>query len=242
LRLALAFRSGYTALDLLDASVAGYRVSTARILELVERMPDSLKQAPQAPQKHNPPKVKNEKHYPTAEEFKFENIFPRPEGTVKGPRKVPFLVHATGLPFVRWKKPQPENVTRLLQTKIVKRQRRLDDLDAIENQLGPMATLEDNWDSLVKRLKKEESGKNQNTCVLEVDDQWSGSFKQDIFEYEGQLRRMFHETDSRSIQLAKRFTAIVLKERELAEKERKERKAVAKAKWLERCINEPAAP
>jgi hypothetical protein len=230
LRLALAFRSGYTALDLLDASVAGDDASTARIKDLVQRMPDALKQPPPPP-KHCAPKEKNEAHYPTPEEFKLENMFPRPLGSVEGTRKVPFLVNAAGLPFIRWRKPQPENVSRVLKTKLAVRQRRLDEMDAIEGKLAPMADREDEWDRLVGQL-------NDTAKAAEDLIERPYSFAGEVKAYEKDLRTAFSEADEKSVQMGKRFTAIVLKEREFAQRERADRKALAKARWLERIKSE----
>jgi hypothetical protein len=234
LRLALAFRSGYTALDLLDASVAGDDASTARIKDLVQRIPDALKQPPPTP-KHLMPKKKNEAHYPPPEEFKLENMFPRPLGSVEGTRKVPFLVNAAGLPFIRWKKPQPENVSRVLKTKLAVRQRRLDEMDAVEGKLAPMADREDEWDRLVGQLNDAEKGTKDLTDR-------PNSFAGEVKVYEDDLRKAFAESDEKSIQLGKRFTAIVLKERQFAQRERAERKALAKVRWLERTKGEGDTP
>jgi hypothetical protein len=233
LRLALAFRSGYSALDLLDASVAGDDASTARIQDLVQQMPDALKQPPPPP-KHLTPKEKNYDHCPPPEQFKLENMFPRPLGSVEGTRKVPFLVNAAGLPFIRWKKPQPENVSRVLKTKLAVRQRRLDEMDAVESKLAPMAEREDEWDRIVGQLNDIEKGMEN---LVERPFSFAGEVK----AYEHGLRTAFAMADEKSVQMGKRFTAIVLKEKEFAQRERAERKALRKARWLERTKGEKDA-
>lgn len=222
LRLALAFKSGYTALDLLDASVAGDDASTTRIKDLVARMPESLKQPPPPP-KHLMPKVKNPAHYPPKEEHKLENMFPRPLGSVKGIRKAPFLVNAGGLPFIRWKKPQPKNVTRVIQTKIKTRQWRRDKLHEIDEVMLPMAHHEDRWDTLMFQLENREKG-------VEVSGQKRAKYVHAVENYRQELVDLYKQDDQRLRQMSRRFTDIVLKEQEYVKIEKKQRKAASKAR------------
>jgi hypothetical protein len=103
-----------------------------------------------------PPKVKLSPEPP--EEYKLLNMFPRPLGSLKGPRRVPTMVNANGFPFLRWKKPQPSRVSALISRLIKDKQARLDGAEEVENYYRPLAEWEDEWDSLVSGAKK--TGRN----------------------------------------------------------------------------------
>jgi len=202
LRLALAFHSGYTALNLLDASVNGDATSTARIADLLARVPSYLtgcserrRETDRSVLSKPDPSVLD----PPAQ-HKFLARFPRAK--VEGVRRVPTLVNANGWPFVRYKRRQPENVSRMLRRLQATARKRYKNLEYLRKEALPLAYYEDHWDAQVGLY---DDNADFVTSVLELKKQAESKILSMENKREGMILRM---------------TEIVLKERELAEKER----------------------
>jgi hypothetical protein len=203
----LAFHAGYTALDLLDASVAGDAGSTAQIKSYLSDVPQSLKNSPKRlvkievkpdPALQEPPP-----------EHKFLNVFPRP--TVERVRKVPFMVNANGFPFVRWKKPQPANVSRVLRQLIKTHQKRISYVHALTNFWIPLSQYEDQWDEIVRQQCKIP----QDMEVSMEEDLYASTMREELAAVNG----LINERRKRSNELAKKMQGIVDREAELAKME-----------------------
>jgi hypothetical protein len=149
-------------------------------------------------------------------EHKFVNVFPRP--VVKGIRRVPILVDAGGFPFIRYKKPQPENVSRMLRQKIVQKQKHWNYTHKLEEQLLPMAEQEDQWDALVER----ETG---NPIEGEGD---GSSFLAEMKEEKRNMQKLMSANRKRLEQRIAVMTNIVFKEKRLAAEEREERRRLSR--------------
>lgn len=130
------------------------------------------------------------------------SILARPKA-VKGIRKVPFLVNARGLPFLRIKKPQPRNVSGVIRNKLERRWKRILRRDRLTIDIL-FAEDEDTWDKLTNA--------QESTT-------WSRHYKLAIDEVNDQIR----ESDENAAELAQKMWNIVLKERLLAEEEQKNR-------------------
>ncbi|KAF2431140.1 hypothetical protein EJ08DRAFT_696813 [Tothia fuscella] len=214
-RIQLSFEAGYTAIDLLDEAVAGDVESTGRIQDYLERVPDYMKRAP----KPKPLPVKELPH-PTAlfeppPEKKFLNVFPRKH--VEGIRKVPNFVNASQLPFLRWKKPQPENVSRVIRDLYKQRIKRLDYVHQLQDYYIPLAQYEEDWDMHLKR----EFGAVEGSRDREG---WVKPMKEVAWDIE----RTVKEKDEKSQVLMGEFLDIVKREKELAGEEKEDRKRKAK--------------
>jgi hypothetical protein len=72
---------------------------------------------------------------------------PRPLGGKK--RNVPVLVNARGLPFLRYKKPQPRNVSSVIRTKLGRRWNWIERRDRLKIELL-FAKDEEEWDRITK--------------------------------------------------------------------------------------------
>ncbi len=69
------------------------------------------------------------------------DVVPRPSSAIKGEvRKVPNLVVANGLPYLRYSKPQSDYVSRVMRNKLELRHKRLDLLDELERQAAGTLT------------------------------------------------------------------------------------------------------
>ncbi|TDZ37102.1 hypothetical protein CTRI78_v011168 [Colletotrichum trifolii] len=82
------------------------------------------------------------------------NFFPRPRHVFKGRRKIPqVVVTASGDAFLRYKRPQPVTLSKILRRKAA-RKHRLSELSTteFENELLPQAMDEDMWEELVDEM------------------------------------------------------------------------------------------
>ena len=73
----------------------------------------------------------------------------RPYEKVSGPRHVPVLASANGIPFLRLTKPQPPALSRVLQQKVKRRMLNFHKKVELNNYWLPIAKHEDDWDTLI---------------------------------------------------------------------------------------------
>lgn len=104
------------------------------------RQPRSLPLSPDAPTKQSlavsPP------------EHAVLNV--RPYARTLGPRHVPILASANGIPFLRLKKPQPESLSRVIRQKLDNRIKMFDHKVMLANYWKPLATYEEEWDQILE--------------------------------------------------------------------------------------------
>ncbi|KAK6005358.1 hypothetical protein QM012_008137 [Aureobasidium pullulans] len=205
-----AFAGGYEALNHLDAAVAGDKRSISHLRNLLSRLPARLKtttvaRRPTPVPEANPPVLQG-----TA-----LSLRPRPAFSLPSRRRIPVLVSANKIPILRFTKPQPAALSHYLKSRLVDRQKRQDRKVALEAQME-IAKGEDDWDRiLLAQGIADEGGKSKRGKVLwskEVND--SLRYTINAIEAEGNKNR----------EMAEKMVAIIDKEKELAEVERKERK------------------
>lgn len=143
-------------------------------------------------------------------------MFPRP--SVVGVRKVPTLVNANGVPFLRYGK-QPANLSRVIRQKINARQALLDRHYEMVDRLA-MAEAEDQWDKFIRENAgyKESSGEEEGGKSS-----WAAEMRAVVDE----LKEVFFQRSNRNAEVAARMQRIVELETEVAEKERLERERLA---------------
>lgn len=221
-RVKLAFHAGYAAVDVLDGAAAGDAASTARLREYLAAVPPQLttRAAPDANKtaatKTKPQFERGADRDPPAA-HKFESVFPRE--AVRGVRKVPFMANANGFPFVRWKKPQPKSLSRVLRQNIQRRQRRLNLQVDLADYWVPLAAYEDRWEELVEQ----QLGKTQDE-LGEADGRVL--FVTSMREELRKVNKLIYEQIVRTKALTDRMQAIVDRERELATEEKRQREQV----------------
>ncbi|WEW60699.1 hypothetical protein PRK78_006186 [Emydomyces testavorans] len=133
-----------------------------------------------------------------------EPILSRPRPVVSGRRRVPVLVNARGIPFLRIKKPQPPNLSHTIRGLLNTRWKRIERRERLELELI-MARDEDFWDGL--------TGQNDASS-------WAVSVKDSLDD----VNKTILEGDRANRDMAQKMWEVVLKERELAKKEALERK------------------
>jgi hypothetical protein len=202
----LSFYAGYKALDYLDEAVAGETASVERIAGYLSKVPQYLKQPPRV---KLPPPKRIDPPYVTPPEHQFFNIFPRQ--TVEGERRVPHFVRANGFPMVRWKKPQPNRLTRTIRQLIEAKQKSMDYQMEYEEHYIPMAQHEDQWDLIVQHQMGEVQDEDEET--------WTKQATRGL----NYIKTLRVERHQRTMEKAHRMVEIVEKEQELADKESAER-------------------
>ncbi|KAE8396521.1 hypothetical protein BDV23DRAFT_142910 [Aspergillus alliaceus] len=210
-----SLKAGYEALDLLHLASQGSQRDIRRITKLLSDV-QLVKQRESALQRERckkEPKPLSRKQQKTSDSRRFQEetarrhpeatpILSRPRPVVSGRRRVPVLVNARGVPFLRIKKPQPKNLSGVIRTKLEKRWKRIERRDRLDLEL--MFTRdEDVWDTLT-------TGSEEET--------WSGEVKGAIEA----LNRQIRDTDKKNMQLAEAMWNVVLAERKLAAEEQKQ--------------------
>ncbi|KAF1837187.1 hypothetical protein BDW02DRAFT_491884 [Decorospora gaudefroyi] len=147
-QLGLSFKAGYETLDRLDASATGDAASVSLLMRSISQLPRGLVRTPPLqPTREVPPIAPKERLACLPPEKAVLNV--RPYAETSGPRHVPILASANGVPFLRLTKPQPPALSRVLRQRL---QRRIDTFDVkvlLGNWWLPICQHEDEWDALM---------------------------------------------------------------------------------------------
>ena len=201
-------------MSILRASADGNLAETSRVLKLLEELPPprrrpSIDAVAAAKTKHAI-RHKPGSPYPGATPVLF-----RPYRKISGRRHIPKLVILpTGIPFLRFKKPQSPFLSRVLRTKINWRQKLTDRKNRLTEE-KVVAAGEDLWDKLLREQHSVGQGRRAEPAWAE----WYVKCISLTIATEG-------NSWARDRELADRMQRIVDRERELAEEEEKERKRV----------------
>ncbi|KAL9020641.1 MAG: hypothetical protein Q9185_002089 [Variospora sp. 1 TL-2023] len=91
-----------------------------------------------------------------------DGLTPLPPGKT---RRVPTLVNANHIPFIRFKKPQSPFLSYIIRQKNIEREKRVDRMQALEKQLD-IAEKEDQWDKLLRDQHQVSADYNGTTWAL----------------------------------------------------------------------------
>jgi hypothetical protein len=219
LHLAKSIRAGYAAIDMLDGAAVGDEASLQRVRDLLARVPMTLKEKRvrplEAAARVTSRQPRQKAMSSTAPLFKFVNMFPRPE--VKGIRKVPFLVSANGFPFIRWKKPQPDSLSRVLTNLIRMRLKKWKNFNRVNDYFVPLAEREDEWDEMMENLVEDAK---QDPLTKDEDP----GFTVTIGDIGERMREQLTEMDETRSEWIEKMNYIVAEEQRLKDKEDAERR------------------
>ncbi|KAF1972857.1 hypothetical protein BU23DRAFT_466445 [Bimuria novae-zelandiae CBS 107.79] len=212
-QLGLVFRAGYEVLDHLDASASSDPKSISFLKTLIPTLPRGITRAPPQRRPQPPPQDTSTKH-PLAvlpPEKAVLNV--RPYAKTSGPRHVPILASANGVPFLRLKKPQPESLSRVIRQKLDRRIKSFADKIMYANYWVPLARYEDEWD----RILAERFGivEARNGYVWAQEDKWLHEIK--VAEMAAQ--EDFERLNATDRWITKRMVELIDKETELAMQE-----------------------
>ncbi|KAF2182239.1 hypothetical protein K469DRAFT_586944 [Zopfia rhizophila CBS 207.26] len=148
-QLGLTFQTGYKVLDHLDESNTGSTTSTQFLVKFVTSLPRHITRPRRTKSPLSPPHPLRKKLACLPPEKAVLSV--RPYTKVSGPRHVPILCSANGIPFLRLKKPQPPSLSRILRQKLDKRIKKFDQKTLLLNYWMPLAKHEDEWDYIIRR-------------------------------------------------------------------------------------------
>ncbi|EEQ90461.2 DNA repair protein [Blastomyces dermatitidis ER-3] len=213
-----ALKAGYEALDLLHSCAQANPESIGRLESIVQRALDlkvnihksrEIQRAQHRPENRNTRALRKRaegraRRRPEAlrPHPDTQPILSRPRLQINGPRHVPVLATARGFPFLRIKKPEPPSLSRALRSKLDSRWKKILQRDKLEDDVY-LAQQEDEWDCIVEQH-------DGTPWALTVTESLDYTIK--TIQYE----------DEKTKELAEKMWEVVLKERELAEKEREE--------------------
>ncbi|KZM28442.1 uncharacterized protein EKO05_0001595 [Ascochyta rabiei] len=209
-QLRLSFQLGYETLDKLDASSADDTAGANTFLQLIAALPRGLTNAPptRRPPPPPPPLHPSGKHPLAVLPPERAVLKVRPYANVSGPRKVPVIASANGVPFLRLTKPQPAALSRVLRQKLARRVARFHRKVELDNYWLPLARQEDEWDVLMMaQLMFKEDKVKWTDAVHEA-------VRQNLALYEGEL--------AQDREIIHKMQRIVDEETELALKEGQE--------------------
>ncbi|EUC50174.1 hypothetical protein COCMIDRAFT_82785 [Bipolaris oryzae ATCC 44560] len=157
-QLGLSFKAGYETLDHLDASTAGDAASTSILTRMVAQLPRALIRAPPVRRTEDESsKEPKERLACLPPEKAVLNV--RPYAKTSGPRHVPIMSSANGIPFLRLTKPQPPALSRVLRQRLQRKIQLFDTKVLLSNWWLPMCQQEDEWDTLINaQLETREDG------------------------------------------------------------------------------------
>ncbi|CAG8906636.1 unnamed protein product [Penicillium egyptiacum] len=212
-QIANALKAGYEALDLLSSSRTNQHDAHRITTLIAEARSQKDKYAamqrkirPVAP----PAKPLTRKEAQKAKSIRFQeetnqrhpnatSVLNRPQPLGDKKRNVPVLVNARGLPFLRYKKPQPRNVSSVIRRKLSRRWKWIERRDRLKIELL-FAEDEEEWDRVTQAKEPSTWSEHPANAIADVNAK-IGHF------------------DMHSKELADNMWKIVLAEKALAEEE-----------------------
>ena len=156
---------------------------------------------------------------------------PLPLSEIKsGRRRVPNLVSAQGIPFLRYSKPQPVSLSRVLRQKQSWTLQKWEQKKELEYDLV-IANWEDQWDDIIERQISEETSQeeeSEESTLFEPQDfdsreeDWGDrmSWNYAVRMAEEEITQKIMAKDQLNAAMGAKMWEIVLKERELAAQEK----------------------
>ncbi|KAE8352817.1 hypothetical protein BDV28DRAFT_119799 [Aspergillus coremiiformis] len=209
-----SLKAGYEAVDLLHSASKGNQYDINCITQLISnvQLAKRRESALQRELSKKKPKPLSRKQQRTSESRRVQEqtarrhpdatpILSRPRPVVSGRRRVPVLVSARGVPFLRIKKPQPKNLSGVIRSKLGIRWKRIERRTRLDLELL-FARDEDAWDALT-------TGSEPETWAKEIKDAL------DV------VNQQIQDADKKNMKLAEAMWNVVLAERKLAAEEEK---------------------
>lgn len=215
-----ALKAGYKTLDLLDSASKGNKQDADQVTTILSQA-NSLKNQFAAQQRK---RLKLEKPLSSNQLKKMKavrseldtwerkpdtpSILNRPQ-PVSGKRRIPVLVNARGIPFLRIKKPQPANLSGVIRSKLNKRWACIEVRDKLQIEVL-FGKDEDAWDRLT-HTQDEGSWAEQPKLALD------------------NIYHKIHETDRKTREMAENMWQVVLRERAALAEEEKQKQVQIQA-------------
>ncbi|KAG9186579.1 hypothetical protein G6011_09687 [Alternaria panax] len=194
-QLGLSFKAGYETLDHLDASAIGDTASASTLMRLVSQLPRGLTRAPPLkPRRETPSNPLKERLACLPPEKAVLNV--RPYAKTSGPRHVPVIASANGVPFLRLTKPQPPALTRILHQRLERKTVLFDTKVLLVNWWLPMCQQEDAWDVLInEQLKKRDDVVKWTDAIRLSERENQEAYEHDLRKDRALVRKMQNIVD-----------------------------------------------
>lgn len=146
--------------------------------------------------------------------------YPRPLSEVRtGVRKAPNLIVTQGVPVLKYPGPQPVLLNRVIKNKVKRGIKMYKQHEQLEDG-AHLAECEDDWDHIIRAHhgidERQSSGRNRHAP--------EATWRQTFVDADADLEHKFVDRQRKHADLGRRLWQIVLAERELKEKERREAK------------------
>lgn len=151
------------------------------------------------------------------------DIRPLPLEKLSGRRHVPILTHASGIPFLRFKKPQSPFLSRILRNKLAQKQRLFQSIVELDGIQDKVAAWEDQWDTNIL-LQLRQEGRNKQAWVQQEALEEPGGWRSEVKEARRDVWERINRGSRRVKETTARMMEIVDRERELYEQERAARR------------------
>lgn len=222
------------ALDIMHAAAHGDIASISRINQLVRDIESRPKQKRNEARIPTTPGLREKKRleniafqkqtmyrHPDA-----EPILSRPRCSVAGQRQIPKLVNARGIPFLRIKKPQPQNLSRIIRYKLRFKDKLIERRDRLLVE-ALFAKDEEDWERLITGQPLTEQVIYAQHHLPWVEGTWLESplecYKKAYYDN--------IEFEKKQQALAEKLWEVVLAERKLAAEEEARRKGTSHDFW-----------
>ncbi|KAL8780709.1 MAG: hypothetical protein Q9213_006355 [Squamulea squamosa] len=126
-------------------------------------------------------------------------------------RRIPTMINANHIPFLRFKKPQSYFLSHMIRKKTHEREKRIARTQRLENLL-PLAEDEDRWDDILKKMHGISS--NDNGTI------WASATREAL----SHVKRVHKDNTIKRMHTAQRMFDIMERERQLADQEKLERR------------------
>jgi hypothetical protein len=189
-------------LDHLDTCKTSDAPSVGILTRLISTLPRGLLRGPPIRQPPPPPPEPQWKHPLAALPPEKAVLNVRPYAQVSGPRHVPVIASANGIPFLRLTKPQPPALSRVLRQTLERRMLNFHKKVELSNYWLPIAKHEDFWDTLI----------TARTQVREDRVKWVD----EIYAAEAENQKKYDADLARDKENVRRMQEIVDQETELA--------------------------
>ncbi|KAL5391581.1 hypothetical protein PMIN06_003168 [Paraphaeosphaeria minitans] len=150
-QLGLVFKAGYEVLGHLDAVQTPNSKSIDALKTLIPSLPRRIVRSSSRRRTPKPPPDASVRDHGAVLPPEKALLNVRPYAKTTGPRHVPILASANGIPFLRIKKPQPPVLSRVIRQALQRRIDNFHDRILYLNYWIPLSNHEDEWDAILEK-------------------------------------------------------------------------------------------
>lgn len=146
-----------------------------------------------------------------------------------GTRRVPNLVTAQGIPFLRYSKPQPISLSRVIRQKVLWNEKNWTQRGVLEEKIL-IAGFENTWDRILREEHGIVDGDAEESSVIPAEPSWTHEFR----STDAAISEALRAKDRKNAEMGVLMWEVVKKETALKRQEKTERRAARKAMQMSR--------